>query len=538
MEVFKGKSIFKKAAIGTLAVLKAEEAIQKRTISDTKAEITRFYSARDRAIEKLGELQQKARRQAGEEEAGIFEIHAMMLEDDDFCDSVLNIIKSQNADAEFAVWQTGENMAQAFRLMNDDYFSARAADIKDIAAQVVDILQGRDKGGRTDGPVILAAQDLKPSEALLIDPDMLLGIVTERSSTNSHTAILARTMGIPAVTGIDFSKVCNMSGRLAILDGDNAALITEPTQAIIEQYTAQIEAQRESERRMMLLKGSENRTQSGRKIALFANAGSVEDVRLALENDAGGIGLFRSEFLYIGRNDFPSEDEQFEIYRKALETMKGKRVIVRTVDIGADKQADYLKLEQEENPAMGYRAIRICLDRRDIFKTQLRALYRASVFGDLAIMYPMITAVWEIAEIEKITAEVRAQLAAEKRAFSENVSEGIMIETPAAALISDLLAPMVDFFSIGTNDLTQYTLAADRQNMRLEAYCDPHHEAVMRLIALTAQNARQAGIWVGICGELAADETLTQRFLDMGIDELSVAPKSVLSVRRAIQAAR
>ncbi|MDF3005558.1 MAG: phosphoenolpyruvate--protein phosphotransferase [Oscillospiraceae bacterium] len=538
MNVFKGKSICKKVAIGTLAVLKPEEPVRKQTVSDTKAEITRFYSARDLAIEKLRVLQQKVRRQAGEEEAGIFEIHAMMLEDDDFCDSVLDTIESQNANTEYAVWQTGEDMAEAFRLMNDEYFSARAADIKDIAAQVIDILQGKDKSGMTDGPVILAAQDLKPSEALLMDPDMLLGIVTERSSTNSHTAILARTMGIPAVTGVDFSKICSMSGRLVILDGNNAELITDPAEAVIEKYTAEIETQLESERQMMLLKGSENITQSGRKIELFANAGSVDDVQLALQNDAGGIGLFRSEFLYIGRTNLPSEDEQFEVYRTVLETMKGRRVIVRTMDIGADKKADYLKLEREENPAMGYRAIRICLDRRDIFKTQLRALYRASVFGNLSIMYPMITSVWEIAEIKKITAEVRAQLATEKIAFSENVSQGIMIETPAAALISDLLAPMVDFFSIGTNDLTQYTLAVDRQNVRLEAFGDPHHEAVMRLIALTVQNAHKAGIWVGICGELAADETLTQRFLDMDIDELSVSPKSVLSVRYAIQTAR
>lgn len=538
MNVFKGKSICKKVAIGTLAVLEPEEPVLKQTVSDTKDEITRFYSARDLAIEKLRVLQQKVRRQAGEEEAGIFEIHAMMLEDDDFCDSVLDIIESQNANTEYAVWQTGEDMAEAFRLMNDEYFSARAADIKDIAGQVIDILQGKDRSGMTDGPVILAAQDLKPSEALLMDPDMLLGIVTERSSTNSHTAILARTMGIPAVTGVDFSKICSMSGRLVILDGNNAELITDPAEAVIEKYTAEIETQRESERQMMLLKGSENITQSGRKIELFANAGSVDDVQLALQNDAGGIGLFRSEFLYIGRTNLPSEDEQFEVYRTVLEMMKGRRVIVRTMDIGADKKADYLKLEQEENPAMGYRAIRICLDRRDIFKTQLRALYRASVFGNLAIMYPMITSVWEIAEIKKITAEVRAQLATENVAFSENVSQGIMIETPAAALVSDLLAPMVDFFSIGTNDLTQYTLAVDRQNVRLEPFCDPHHEAVMRLIALTVQNAHKAGIWVGICGELAADETLTQRFLDMDIDELSVSPKSVLSVRYAIQTAR
>ena len=538
MEVFKGKSICKKVAMGNIAVLKAEEAVRKQTVPDTKAEITRFYIARDLAIEKQRALQEKVRQQAGEDEAEIFEIHAMMLEDDDFCDSVLNIIESQNANAEYAVWQTGENMAEAFRLMNDAYFSARAADIKDIAGQVADILQGKHESGFTDGPVILAAQDLKPSEVLLLNPDMLLGIVTERSSVNSHTAILARTMGIPAVTGVDFSKIYSMSGRLVILDGNNAELITDPTEAVIEKYTVEIEAQHKRERRMMLLKGSENITQSGRKIKLFANAGSVDDVRLALQNDAGGIGLFRSEFLYIGRNSLPSEEEQFEVYRTVLETMKGRRVIVRTMDIGADKQADYLKLEPEENPAMGYRAIRICLDRRDIFKTQLRALYRASMYGDLAIMYPMITSVWEIAEIKKITAEVREQLAAEKIAYGENVSQGIMIETPAAALISDLLAPMVDFFSIGTNDLTQYTLAVDRQNVRLEAFCDPHHEAVMRLIALTAQNAHKAGIWVGICGELAADEMLTQRFLDMGIDELSVSPKSVLSVRYAIQTSK
>ena len=538
MEVFKGKSICKKVAMGNIAVLKAEEAVRKQTVPATKAEITRFYIARDLAIEKQRALQEKVRQQAGEDEAEIFEIHAMMLEDDDFCDSVLNIIESQNANAEYAVWQTGENMAEAFRLMNDAYFSARAADIKDIAGQVADILQGKHESGFTDGPVILAAQDLKPSEVLLLNPDMLLGIVTERSSVNSHTAILARTMGIPAVTGVDFSKIYSMSGRLVILDGNNAELITDPTEAVIEKYTVEIEAQHKRERRMMLLKGSENITQSGRKIKLFANAGSVDDVRLALQNDAGGIGLFRSEFLYIGRNSLPSEEEQFEVYRTVLETMKGRRVIVRTMDIGADKQADYLKLEPEENPAMGYRAIRICLDRRDIFKTQLRALYRASMYGDLAIMYPMITSVWEIAEIKKITAEVREQLAAEKIAYGENVSQGIMIETPAAALISDLLAPMVDFFSIGTNDLTQYTLAVDRQNVRLEAFCDPHHEAVMRLIALTAQNAHKAGIWVGICGELAADEMLTQRFLDMGIDELSVSPKSVLSVRYAIQTSK
>lgn len=538
MKVFKGKSIYKKVAMGNIAVLKAEEAVRKQTVSDTKSEITRFYSARDLAIEKQRTLQEKVRQQAGENEAEIFEIHAMMLEDDDFCESVLNIIELQNANAEYAVWQTGENMAETFRLMNDAYFSARAADIKDIAGQVTDILQGHHKSSMADSPVILAAQDLKPSELLLMDPDMLLGIVTERSSTNSHTAILARTMGIPAVTGVDFSQICNMNGMLAILDGNNAELITDPAEAVIEKYTAEIEAQREKERRMMLLKGSENITQNGRKIELFANVGSIDDVRLALQNDAGGIGLFRSEFLYIGRNSLPSEDEQFEVYRTVLETMKGRRVIVRTMDIGADKQADYLKLEPEENPAMGYRAIRICLNRRDIFKTQLRALYRASVFGDLAIMYPMITSVWEIAEIKKITAEVREQLAAEKIAFGENVLQGIMIETPAAALISDLLAPMVDFFSIGTNDLTQYTLAVDRQNTRLEAFCDIHHEAVMRLMALTAQNAHKAGIWVGICGELAADETLTQRFLDMGIDELSVSPKLILSVRFAIQTAR
>ncbi|MCM1308652.1 MAG: phosphoenolpyruvate--protein phosphotransferase [Butyrivibrio sp.] len=538
MEKYTGKGVCGAVAIGNAYVFKRREAVVKREKrEDCAGERARFESAKARAIEQLGEIHEKALKEVGEANAQIFEIHMMMLEDDDYNESVNSIIEGQRVNAEYAVAVTADNFAEMFGAMEDSYMQARAADVKDISDRVICNLseESGDGIGMPD-KMIVCADDLAPSETVLLDKDKVLAFVTARGSSNSHTAILARNMGIPAVIGAGEAFLTKIKdGDSIIVDGGTGEIYVNPDGGTLERMDRKQKEDEEKKQLLQELKGKENVTLDGTRVNIFANIGSVENIGSVLLNDAGGIGLFRSEFLYLENSDYPTEEQQFAAYKKVLESMAGKKVIIRTLDIGADKQADYFNLDKEDNPALGFRAIRICLTRPEIFRTQLRALYRASVYGNLGIMFPMITSVKEVERILEICASVRGELKAEGLEYSDLVELGIMIETPAAAVISDRLAPLVDFFSVGTNDLTQYTLACDRQNPKLEEFCDTHHEALLRLIELAAKNAHGGGAWIGICGELAADLTLTESFLRMGIDELSVSPAYVLKLRDKVR---
>ena len=533
MEIIQGKAIFGGIAIGPISFFAKEQKQVKRTkVEDTEAEIARYEAALATAIEQLGALYEKALKAVGESEAQIFEVHQMMLEDDDYNDSVKNIITSQGLNAEFAVATTGDNFSTMFAAMDDEYFQARAVDVKDISERIINILMGIGEAKVSDVPSIIVAEDLAPSETVQMDKSKLLGFVTRLGSSNSHTAILARTMNIPALIQVDIKEEWN--GKQAIIDGFSGKFIIEPEADVLEEYQKKQAEQQERRRLLAEQKGKPTVTKNGKAIKLFANIGSVSDLQSVMENDAAGIGLFRSEFLYLESDTYPTEEEQFKAYKMVAETMAGKKVIIRTLDIGADKQVDYFELDKEENPAMGLRAIRICLTRTEIFKTQLRALLRASAFGNIAVMYPMIISVEEVRKIKAIMEEVKAELDEAGIPYG-NVEQGIMIETPAAVILSDLLAKEVDFFSIGTNDLTQYTLAIDRQNAKLDEFYNPHHEAVLRMIQMVVENAHKAGIWAGICGELGADLELTDRFMEMGVDELSVSPTFIYPVRQKIR---
>ncbi len=534
METYTGKSILKRIAIGKMRFYsKGEQMVQRRTVSDPEAELARYEEAREKAVRQLHGLYEKALKEVGETGAAIFDVHAMMLEDDDLNDSIRNMIQSQKINAEYAVAVTGDNFSKMFAEMEDEYMQARAADIKDVAERVVNILCGRhDAGDLGEEPVILIARDLAPSETVQMDKSKLLAFVTELGSANSHTAILARTMNIPALMGVPVGE--ELDGRMGIVDGETGTLIADPEPQVLKQYEEKKQEEERQRELLQTLKNKEDVTLDGKHIRLYANIGSVGDTAKVLANDADGIGLFRSEFLYLEKSDYPTEEEQFQAYKAVAETMAGKKVIIRTLDIGADKQVDYFHLDREENPAMGYRAIRICLDRKEIFRTQLRAIYRASAYGNIAVMYPMIISVKEVREAKAMAARVEEELKAQGIPFGQ-VEQGIMIETPAAVIISDLLAQEVDFFSIGTNDLTQYTLAIDRQNARLDNIYDAHHPAVLRMIRTVIENGHQGGCWVGICGELGADQSLTETFLRMGIDELSVTPAAVLPIRKIIR---
>lgn len=536
MEKYTGKKIFNGVAIGpVLFYSKEQDQIVRKHVEDVDAELARYEAAKEKAIEQLQDLYQKAVQEVGEDNAQIFEVHSMLLEDDDYNDSITNIISTQEVNAEYAVAKTGDNFAEMFANMDDEYFQARSADIKDISNRVVAVLSGKGESeGLGDTPVIVVAEDLAPSETVKMDKSKLLAFVTELGSTNSHTAILARTMGIPALIGIEIKK--EWDGKLAIVDGKEGILYIDPDETTLLEYQKKKSEEEEMKKLYQTLKGQETVTKSGQKVKLYANIGNANDLATVLMNDAEGIGLFRSEFLYLESKDYPTEEEQFQVYKKVAETMAGKKVIIRTLDIGADKQVDYFGLDKEENPALGFRAIRICLTRPEIFKTQLRALFRASAFGNIAIMYPMITSVEEVHKIKEISSTVKAELKEAGIPVGE-VEEGIMIETPAAAIISDQLAKEVDFFSIGTNDLTQYTLAIDRQNPNLDSFYNAHHEAILRLIRMVTKNSHDAGIWTGICGELGADMELTETFLDMGVDELSVSPGCILPIRKIIREA-
>lgn len=538
MKKYMGKGVCGAIAIGNAHVFKRSEAVVKRErTDDCEGEKARFESAKAMAAKQLGEIHQKALKEVGEANAKIFEIHMLMLEDDDYNESVNNIIDSQKVNAEYAVAVTADNFAEMFSSMEDSYMQARAADVKDISNRI--IVNLADKGGESAGlpdRMIVCADDLAPSETVLLDKDRVLAFVTARGSSNSHTAILARNMGIPAVIGAGDDFLENVKdGDNIIADGYTGEVFVNPDGGTLDEMSRRQKEDEEKKQLLQELKGKENITLDGTRINIFANIGGVENIGAVLLNDAGGIGLFRSEFLYLENSDYPTEEQQFAAYKKVLESMAGKKVIIRTLDIGADKKVDYFNLDSEENPALGFRAIRICLARPEIFRTQLRALYRASVYGNLGIMFPMITSEREVERILEICASVRDELKAENLEYSDSVELGIMIETPAAAIISDRLAPMVDFFSVGTNDLTQYTLACDRQNPNLEEFCDTHHEAILRLIETAAKNAHAGGAWIGICGELAADTELTETFLKMGIDELSVSPAYVLKVRDKVR---
>ena len=535
MQIYKGKSVFGGIAIGKISVYKKDEQLVKRVkIEDADAEMERYTAARNTAAAQLQKLYDKALKEVGEANAAIFEVHQMMLEDEDYNESVENIIRSQMVNAEYAVASTADNFAQMFEAMDDDYMRGRAADVRDISERVITVLAGGAGGGLdSDEPVIIAADDLAPSETVQLDKDKVLSFVTAHGSENSHTAILARTMGIPALigTGIDLDE--SVDGKLGIVDGTNGVVYVDPDAELLEEMKKKQQEEQEKKRLLQTLKGKENITLDGQKVMLYANVGNIKDLGIALQNDAGGIGLFRSEFIYLGQDHYPTEEEQFQIYKTVAETMAGRRVIIRTLDIGADKQCDYFELDKEDNPAMGLRAIRICLTRPEIFKTQLRALFRASVYGNINIMYPMIISVDEVRQIKAIVEEVKAELKEQGIEYG-NPAQGIMIETPASVMMSRELAEEVDFFSIGTNDLTQDTLAIDRQNSKLDKFFDSHHPAVLRMIQMTVENAHKAGIWCGICGELGADQTLTKDFLAMGVDELSVSPGSILPLRRII----
>lgn len=534
VEVFQGKSIFKGVAIGPLLYYgKKETTVRREKIEDTDAEVARYKDAREKSVAQLRQLHDDSVKKVGEENAAIFDVHAMLMEDEDFCEAIENAIRTQNVNAEYAVAVAGENFSKMFAEMEDEYFKARSADMKDISERLIRVLAGEDEKRSFDEPSIIIADDLMPSETVQLDKEKVLAFVTRWGSSNSHTAILARTMNIPALIDIPIREDWN--GKLAAVDGHTGTFYLEPDEETLREMEEKRGRDLETRRLLQELKGKKNVSLDGKEINLYANIGGLKDVAAVLSNDGGGVGLFRSEFLYIGRESLPTEEEQFQAYKAVVETMAGKRVIIRTLDIGADKKADYLELEKEDNPALGYRAIRICLTRPDIFKTQLRAIFRASAFGKVAIMYPMITSVEELDKIHTIVAEVKRELAADKIPFKDDVEEGVMIETPAAALISDDLAHKVDFFSIGTNDLTQYTLAMDRQNSRLDVFYNPHHKAILRLIRMTIENGHKGGAWVGICGELGADTTLTETFLRMGVDELSVSPSMILPVRAAIR---
>lgn len=535
MQIYNGKSVFGGIAIGKISVYqKKEQQVKRVKIDDPEQEMARYEKAKAEGIKQLQGLYDKALREVGEANAAIFEVHQMMMEDEGYNESVENIIRSQGVNAEYAVATTGDNYAQMFSAMDDDYMRERAADVRDISERLLTILNGEETGAvDADEPKIIVAEDLAPSETVQLDKDKVLSFVTVKGSLNSHTAILARTMAIPALVNTSVSLESEMDGRLGIVDGANGIFYVDPDEATLAEMKKRQEEDLSRKQLLLTLKGKENVTLDGQKVMLYANIGNIKDLATVIQNDAGGIGLFRSEFIYLEKEDFPTEEEQFQIYRQVAQTMAGKRVIIRTLDIGADKQCDYFHMEHEENPALGCRAIRICLTRPEIFKTQLRALFRASAFGKIAIMYPMITSVQEVRKIKGIVEEVKAELTSQGVEFG-NPEQGIMIETPAAAIISDDLAKEVDFFSIGTNDLSQYTMAIDRQNPQLDLFFDPHHPAVLRMISLVMENAHKAGIWAGICGELGADQSLTKEFLAMGVDELSVSPGSILPLRKII----
>ena len=532
--VLQGKSVYSGIAIGKLSIYnKAENVVKRTKVTDAEAEINRFHEAREEAKKQLAGLYDKALKEVGELNAAIFEVHQMMLDDLDYIESITNMISTQGINAEFAVASTGDNFSDMFAAMDDDYMRERAADVKDISNRVVTILQGNEATGISgDEPVILVADDLAPSETVQLDKSLVLSFVTRHGSTNSHTAILARTMNIPALIGVDYAD--DIDGKMGIVDGYRGVIYIDPTEEELAEYRKKQEKETEKARLLLELKGKENVTLDGKKINLYANIGGVADVANVLANDAGGIGLFRSEFLYLETEDYPTEEEQFKAYRTVAENMAGKKVVIRTLDIGADKQVGYFNLDKEDNPAMGYRAIRICLDRTEVFKTQLRALYRASYYGTISIMFPMIISVGEVKQIKEIVEEVKAELTDKGIPFGE-VELGIMIETPAAVMVSDELAKEVDFFSIGTNDLTQYTLAIDRQNPKLDNIYDSHHPAILKMLQMVVENGHKDGCWVGICGELGADTTLTETFLKMGFDELSVSPSMILKVREKIR---
>lgn len=534
MEILQGKSVFGGVAIGPLSVFAQDEILVKRQkVSDIEAEIRRYHKATEEAKNQLKDLYKKAVKEVGEASAAIFDVHQMLLEDLDYVDSVENIIRNQGLNAEYAVATTGDNFSNMFAAMDDDYMRERAADVRDVSDRLVKVLAGAaDKGSRTDEPSILLADDLAPSQTVQLDKSKVLSFVTRHGSTNSHTSILARTMNIPALIGVDYRD--DMQGKLAVVDGYAGKLIIEPDRETLETYRKKQAEDAEKARLLQELKGKEDVTLDGKHIQLYANIGGVGDVASVHANDAQGIGLFRSEFLYLESDDFPTEEEQFQAYKTVAENMAGKKVIIRTLDIGADKQVDYFHLDREDNPALGYRAIRICLTQPEIFKTQLRAIYRASHFGTISIMFPMIISVEEVRRAKAIAEEVKAELEELGLPYGD-VELGIMIETPAAAIMSDELAKEVDFFSIGTNDLTQYTLAIDRQNPKLEAFNDSHHPAILREIAMVIENAHKHGAWAGICGELGADTSLTETFIKMGVDELSVSPSMVLRVRDKIR---
>ena len=537
MEQIFGKGVSKGVAAGPISFYRrASGVIPRHEVSDTAAELERFRAARETAKEQLAKLYDKALAEAGEDAAMLFEAHQMMLDDLDFVESIEGMIENDRVNAEAAVSDTGAQFAEMFAAMDDSYMQARAADIRDIAARVVGILTGEGESGIvSDAPCIVAADDLAPSETVQLDKALILGFITAGGSANSHTAILARTMGIPAIISAGDALQPEMEGKYAIIDGQTGEAVVEPDDAERERLLKRQAKEKALKELLDQLKGKPNVTKDGRNVMVYCNIGSPADIDAVLQNDGGGIGLFRSEFLYLQGSDYPTEDEQFEAYKTVAERMGGKRVIIRTLDIGADKQADYFHLDKEENPAMGLRAIRICLTRPEVFRTQLRALYRASAYGKIAIMFPMITSVWEVQEIKRICRNIRAELAEEGVPMADKVELGIMIETPAAVMMSAELAHEVDFFSVGTNDLTQYTLAVDRQGVGLDRFFDAHHPAVLRMIRMAAENAHKAGIWIGICGELGADAELTETFLSMGIDELSVSPSAVLPLRSAIR---
>lgn len=537
MITIKGKSVFGGVSIGKIMFYKRNEKVIKRThVDDVDAEWKRFCDAKDTAVSQLKELYDKAIEDVGEANAMIFEIHQMMLEDLDYLESIENIIRTQEVNAEFAVATTADNFAQMFAAMDDAYMQGRAADVKDVSERVLDILCGVSGGMKEmTEPCIIAADDLAPSETVQLDKSKVLGFATMYGSSNSHTVILARTMNIPAVIGLGEDLLTKYDGKMAVIDGFTGMLYIDPDEETMKVMEEKRAKDQEQKALLEQLKGKENVTKSGQKINVYANIGNVSDVGAVLKNDAGGIGLFRSEFLYLENSDFPTEEQQFAVYKQVAENMAGKKVIIRTLDIGADKQVDYFGLDKEENPALGYRAIRICLTRKEIFKTQLRALYRAAMFGNISIMFPMIISVAEVHEIKAIIAEVKEELKNEGIPFKDDVELGVMIETPASVMISRELAKEVDFFSVGTNDLTQYTLAIDRQNAKLDKFYDPHHPAVLAMIKMAADNAHAEGAWIGICGELGADLELTEEFLKMGLDELSVSPAMVLPLRKRIR---
>ena len=537
MEQIFGKGVSKGVAAGPISFYRRPSGeIPRRSVTDTAAELARFHDACETAKQQLGVLHDKALAEAGEDAAMLFEAHQMMLDDLDFVESIEGLIENDRLNAEAAVSDTGAQFAEMFAAMDDSYMQARAADIRDISTRVVGILTGEGESGIvSDVPCIVAADDLAPSETVQLDKSLILGFITAGGSANSHTAILARTMGIPAIIGAGDALQAEMEGKYAIIDGQTGETVIEPDDAERERLLKKQAKEKALKELLDQLKGKPNETRDGRNVMVYCNIGSPADIDAVLQNDGGGIGLFRSEFLYLQGSDYPTEDEQFEAYKTVAERMGGRRVIIRTLDIGADKQADYFHLDKEENPAMGLRAIRICLTRPEVFRTQLRALYRASAYGKIAIMFPMITSVWEVQEIKRICRNIRAELAEEGAPMADKVELGIMIETPAAVMMSAELACEVDFFSVGTNDLTQYTLAVDRQGVGLDRFFDAHHPAVLRMLRMTAENAHRAGIWIGICGELGADAELTETFLSMGIDELSVSPSAVLPLRSAIR---